>query len=91
MNTLCYFQTSSASKILAAKKADPQADTGAWEAEVDVLVYLLYGLTWDEVQIVESSSSQTTLHDDKVTYEQWLERYRKEGVLPSEKEIANNQ
>ena len=42
-------------KILAAKKADPQADTGAWERNIDVLVYLLYGLTWDEVQILENT------------------------------------
>ncbi len=49
MNTLYYFQTSSASKILAAKKAD----TGAWEAEIDFLVYKLYGLSYDEVLIVD--------------------------------------
>jgi len=40
-------------KILAAKKADPQADTGAWEAEIDFLVYKLYGLSYDEVLVVD--------------------------------------
>lgn len=40
-------------KILAAKKADPQADTGAWEAEIDKLVYELYGLSYDEVLVVD--------------------------------------
>ena len=44
-----------AQKILTAKRLNPQADTGAWEREIDILVYLLYGLTWDEVQIVENS------------------------------------
>lgn len=40
-------------KILAAKKADPQADTGAWEAEIDFLIYKLYGLSYDEVLVVD--------------------------------------
>jgi len=32
---------------------EPQADTSAWEREIDQLVYQLYGLTEDEVKIVE--------------------------------------
>ena len=40
-------------KILTAKRADPQADTSALEGEIDQLVYQLYGLTEDEVKIVE--------------------------------------
>ncbi len=40
-------------KILAAKKADAEADTSAWEAEIDQLVYELYGLTEEEIKIVE--------------------------------------
>lgn len=40
-------------KILAAKKTNSQADTGAWEREIDGLVYELYGLTEDEVKVVE--------------------------------------
>ena len=40
-------------KILAAKKANPQADTSKEEAEIDRLVYALYGLSEDEVKIVE--------------------------------------
>ena len=31
-------------KILAAKKENPQADTSAWEKEIDALVYALYFL-----------------------------------------------
>ena len=42
-------------KILTAKNADPQIDTTTLERKIDILVYLLYGLTWDEVQIVENS------------------------------------
>ncbi|HUX41694.1 MAG TPA: Eco57I restriction-modification methylase domain-containing protein [Rectinemataceae bacterium] len=41
------------SSILAAKKADSAADVGAMEAEIDALVYGLYGLTEEEVAIVE--------------------------------------
>jgi hypothetical protein len=40
-------------KILAAKRADPRADTSALEGEIDRLVYELYGLTEEEVRIVE--------------------------------------
>ena len=42
-------------RILTAKKADPQADTSALEAEIDRLVYKLYDLTEDEIKIIESS------------------------------------
>ena len=41
------------SRILAAKRADPAADTSAWEREIDRLVYELYGLTEEEIAIVE--------------------------------------
>ena len=40
-------------KILAAKKANPQADTIKEEAEIDRLVYALYGLSEDEIKTVE--------------------------------------
>ena len=40
-------------RILAAKKSDPQADTSALEHEIDRLVYQLYGLTEEEIAIIE--------------------------------------
>lgn len=40
-------------KILAIKNADPQADVSGLEREIDDVVYRLYGLTKDEVAIVE--------------------------------------
>ena len=40
-------------KILAAKKADNNADTSVMEAEIDRLVYNLYGLTEEEIKVVE--------------------------------------
>ncbi len=48
-------------KILQAKivKANdyspPQADTSQWEREIDRLVYGLYGLSEEEVRIVEKT------------------------------------
>jgi len=44
--------------ILAAKKADPLADTSALESEIDQLVYQLYGLTDEEIAVVEASSKK---------------------------------
>lgn len=38
---------------LAAKRAEPQADTSALEAEIDRLVYQLNGLTEEEIAVVE--------------------------------------
>jgi adenine-specific DNA-methyltransferase len=40
-------------RILTAKRANPQADTSKLESEIDVLVYQLYGLTKEEIDIVE--------------------------------------
>lgn len=40
-------------KILVAKRQDPQADTSKLEQEIDKTVYALYGLTEDEIKIVE--------------------------------------
>ena len=40
-------------RILTAKKANPQADTNALEAKIDRMVYDLYGLTDEEIAIVE--------------------------------------
>ncbi len=36
-----------------AKRADPQADTSTSEGEIDQLVYQLYGLSPEEIDIVE--------------------------------------
>ena len=46
-------------RILSAKKANPQADTKALEDEIDLLVYHLYGLTYDEVLIIDPETPIT--------------------------------
>ncbi len=43
-------------RILAAKRADPAADTTALEREIDQRVYRLYGLTPDEIKLVEEGT-----------------------------------
>ncbi len=40
-------------QILEAKQENPQADTSDWENEIDQLVYQLYGLTDEEIAVVE--------------------------------------
>jgi hypothetical protein len=42
--------------ILAVKKSDPNADTTALETKIDQMVYQLYNLTAEEIEIIESSS-----------------------------------
>jgi len=49
-----YFE-SIVDQILTAKKANPQADTTALEAEIDHLVFELYGLTEEEIRLIEES------------------------------------
>ncbi len=42
-------------QILSAKKENPQADTGALEREIDLMVYKLYDLTYEEVRLIDES------------------------------------
>ena len=43
-------------KILQLKKEIPAADTSSLEAEIDQLVYKLYGLTEEEIKIIETEN-----------------------------------
>ena len=43
-------------KILSAKKINPAIDTSDLEKEIDVFVYKLYGLTKEEIAIVEGNN-----------------------------------
>jgi hypothetical protein len=42
-------------EILSIKSQDPQADTQGLEQEIDTMVYKLYGLTEEEIKIVEGN------------------------------------
>lgn len=44
--------------ILTAKQRDAEANVSAWEREIDQLVYALYGLTPEEIQIVEGGAKK---------------------------------
>lgn len=46
-------------KILISKEENPQADTSSLENEIDKKVYRLYGLTYDEVLIVDPETPIT--------------------------------
>lgn len=51
-------------RILSTKKLDPQADTSTLEAEIDRLVYALYGLTNGEVKIINPNEITVGSDDD---------------------------
>lgn len=51
-------------KILAAKKADPSADTSAEEHKIDLLVYHLYGLTFDEAKIIDEGLTEEEFNEN---------------------------
>lgn len=40
-------------KILSTKKADPTANTSRWEKQIDIMVYHLYNLTYEEAKIID--------------------------------------
>ena len=52
-------------KILTAKKTNPKADTSEWEKEIDEKVYELYGLTEEEIKMVEESSKKKIISSNK--------------------------
>ena len=41
------------------KSIDSNTDTSKEEQEIDLIVYKLYGLTYDEVKVVDSETSIT--------------------------------
>jgi adenine-specific DNA-methyltransferase len=43
-------------EILALKSQNPQADTQALEQEIDAMVYELYGLSEEEIAIIENAN-----------------------------------
>ncbi len=46
-------------QILKAKKENQDANTSNLENEIDILVYKLYGLTYEEVLIIDSDFELT--------------------------------
>ncbi len=54
------------SNFWEAKRAEPQADTSALEGEIDQLVYQLYGLSEDEIGIVEGQEMSPLCPSDRL-------------------------
>lgn len=48
-----------ANNIMTARIANPSSDTSGFENQIDYLVYKLYGLTYDEVLIIDPNASIT--------------------------------
>lgn len=46
-------------KILTKKRTNRAIDTSTWEAEIDSLVYKLYGLTEKEIWVIENDFRET--------------------------------
>ena len=56
------------------------------QAKIDILVYLLYGLTYDEVKVVENTFPiEKRLNLDKLTYTKWFKE--KDVAFPNEREL----
>ena len=53
-------------QILAAKQKDPQTDTSALESQIDVMIYKLYGLTYEEVKIIEPEFTMSAVEYETV-------------------------
>ena len=53
-------------KILISKEENPQADTSSLENEIDKKVYRLYGLTYDEVLIIDPETPITREEYEKL-------------------------
>jgi hypothetical protein len=45
-------------QILLAKKENPHADTSTLEKQIDLMVYHLYDLTYDEVKLIDETVSK---------------------------------
>ncbi|RNI39883.1 class I SAM-dependent DNA methyltransferase [Hanamia caeni] len=53
-------------KILEAKKSDPAANTSRWEKQIDIMVYHLYNLTYEEAKIIEPELSEAEFEKYKL-------------------------
>ena len=79
-------------QILAAKKTDPNADTSALESKIDQLVYKLYGLTDDEIAIVEGrNETKQEPQGETARRPAASPRRRRQVTTPASPEPANDE
>lgn len=57
---------------MSAKKSDPSADTSALEAEIDQMIYKLYGLTEKEIR-ARRNNDNGNWPERSVPLRQWKE------------------
>jgi len=78
-------------KRRAAEKKDPNADTSALESEIDQLVYKLYGLTDDEIAIVEGrNETKQEPQGEAARRPAASRRRRKQVTTPAPPESVND-
>ena len=53
-------------KILETKEENPEADTTKWERQIDLMVYHLYNLTYEEAKIIDAELSEEEFEKYKV-------------------------
>jgi hypothetical protein len=56
-------------KILEKKTKNPEADTKHLEAKIDIMVYKLYSLTYEEVKIIDPAFALTEREYDNFKIE----------------------
>lgn len=56
-------------KILTAKKQNPDADTKVLETQIDIMVYKLYNLTYDEIKIIDPEIEKIISKEEYEKYE----------------------
>ncbi len=56
-------------KILKAKQQNPQANTQHLEDQIDIMVYKLYNLTYEEVKIIDPEIEKLISEEEYEKYE----------------------
>ena len=54
-------------KILSAKSQNPEADTSPLEKEIDIMVYHLYGLSYEEARVIEPGLKESDFEKYKIS------------------------
>ena len=79
-------------KVLAVKARESDADTSSLETEIDQLVYKLYGLTDDEIAIVEGKSETDQEPQDETARRSAASpRRRRQSPVPASSESTDDE
>lgn len=77
-------------RIIAAKKADAQADIRPFETEINTLVYQLYSLTKEEMELVEQDICQTEENQPDEQRNKNCSKKKKESAPAKRKSIEDD-